>query len=149
MATKTHPIAAQIKEIEAAIAETETSTDPRFLARPAARAELLEDLHERIRWLQAAERAAAENKAAADERDRKEKAWAELQPARRDLVARWQQLQQDAKALVADAQALDAEHRNRAGKAMASEPIGFVHLTCAELHVQGDRPIHVSPLTKF
>lgn len=124
MAVKTRTIAAQIDEIKAAITATEASTDPRFLVRPASRAELIEELRERISLLQAAERAAEGQRAATAERECREAAWVDLEPQRRDLVARWQQLQQEARTLVRDAQRLEAEHRSKAGRPMASEPLG-------------------------
>lgn len=142
-------ISRQIRDLEKAIQETEQSTDPRFLARPAARAEQIEMLKESIDHLRQSEARAAADQALREERQRRDEAWLAMAPDRERLVERWNGLRQELGAVLAEAKRLDQLSRADCARPTTSEPLGPVTLIGAVLELGPDGRVLMRPRSTF
>jgi response regulator RpfG family c-di-GMP phosphodiesterase len=127
------PFEQELQQIEAAIAETEASTSPDYVAAPWRRAELIEQLQDRRDSLHKARQAALVANAQQRIKEQQGKAWQRLEPKRLEMSKRWDDLRQQLAVLLADLTDLEQEHLQKTGRRLLSEPIGPTHLPLAQL----------------
>lgn len=141
------PIDAEIARCRQAIAETQKSPDPAYIARPWKRDELIDEIEARIHALEGqkvAQALAAEEKAI---RQKREAAWSDLEPQRRELASRWNDLRQQIRTLLADARRLDAVHIERCNRRGLSEAVVPMSLLSARCDVNDGSPVLLRPVS--
>jgi hypothetical protein len=131
----TDPFDQELQQIAAAILETQASSDPQFIAAPWKRAQLIEELQSRQADVKRAQREALVAAAEAQIRDQRAKAWERLAPKRQALAERWEKAREELSALCKEAQRLQGEHVEKAGRACLSEAISAVTVARARLDV--------------
>lgn len=141
------PLDLEIERCRQAIAETRESRDPAYVAKPWQREQLIEEIEDRIRGLEAQKVARARAELEAQVRQSRAAAWAELEPQRQELASRWNGLREQIKALLADARRLDALHLERCNRRGLSEAVMPLTLLRARAEVIDASQVLLRPVS--
>ena len=117
------------------------------MAKPWQREQLIEEIEDRIHGLEAQKVARARAELEAQVRQSRAAAWAELEPQRRELASRWNDLRQQIRTLLADARRLDAVHIEKCNRRGLSEAVMPLSLLRAHCEVIDGSPVLLRPVS--
>ncbi len=129
------PIDLEIDLVRRAIAETKVSSDPRYLARPWERSQMILELEDRISALQSQKASRATAESVRQQQADRLRAWDEMGPQRSELAVMWNHVRQQIAELLALAKKVDAEHLLRCDRKALSEAVAPISVLNARAEI--------------